>query len=36
MDGTIEKEISINLKVIAKQLCEMNGNDYLSERSWVE
>jgi len=36
MDGTIEKEIAINLRVIAKQLCVMNGNKYEEEKSWVK
>jgi len=32
----MSKEIEINLKIIAKQLCEMNGNTYKNERSWIE
>lgn len=30
------KEIEINLKIIAKQLCVMNGNKYEDERSWIK
>ena len=30
------KEININLEIIAKQLCELNKNKYIYERSWIE
>jgi len=32
----MNKELIINLEIIARQLCKMNGNEYTNVRSWIE
>jgi len=32
----MDKELLINLEIIARQLCKMNGNEYNNVRSWIE
>jgi len=32
----MNKNVLINLEIIARQLCKMNNESYNNERNWVE